>query len=500
MPSPRLNRVFPAILALAAFVRLIGIAARPIWYDEAFAILFSSKGPAAMLYGTLTTTGAGASDIHPLGYYTLLWLWMKIFGQSLVAVRSLSVIAGVLTIPPVYFLMRDFFNERAALAASVFVALSPFHIHYSQEIRMYSFLALWLTLAALAFFRGIRTGEIKWWVLFTLSAALAQYTHNLAAFHLLPLAAIPLMRRDWKSLRAVFLAGLCAVLLYLPWLIRVPSQVAKISAAYWVDRPGLDKILTLLLVYVTNLPLPNTTALFAGLFIALAAVSIGVMQTFRAGNRDENALWLLYLTFAPPLFLFLFSQWIPVYIERALLPSGVIFCSWLAWSLLETRLPVAIRNGLILLLGVGVGLGLYQHITYRGFPYAPYRELDASLRQRAEPGDLILHASKATRLPMAYFDPSLPQTYIADPPGSKTDTLAPATQEVLGLIAMPDAALATQGAERVWFIVLQTHTDAYIRLGYEDHPYLLEMAEEFDLQIVESWGDIRLHLFTRKAQ
>ena len=61
---------FPAILLLAFLIRLIGITSRPIWYDEAFAILFSAKGPAAMVYGTLAPTGTGAADIHPLGYYT----------------------------------------------------------------------------------------------------------------------------------------------------------------------------------------------------------------------------------------------------------------------------------------------------------------------------------------------------------------------------------------------------------------------------------------------
>lgn len=45
---PRRLRV-PLILALAVLTRALGILSRPIWYDEAFSILFSAKGPAAML-------------------------------------------------------------------------------------------------------------------------------------------------------------------------------------------------------------------------------------------------------------------------------------------------------------------------------------------------------------------------------------------------------------------------------------------------------------------
>ena len=488
---------FPIILLLAAAIRVIGIAARPIWYDEAFAILFSAKGPAAMAVGTLTSTGAGAADIHPLGYYTLLWLWMQAFGSSLISVRLLSILAGTATVVLVWWLARELFNEKTAMVASVFVALAPFQVHYSQEIRMYSFLALWLMLATYAYARGAKGGGIKWWLLFAVSAALAQYTHNLAAFYLIPLAATPLLRREWKTLRAVILSGLVALLIYLPWLLQLPSQFAKVSTAYWVERPGLDKLFTLLLVYVTNLPLPNSL-LFVGLFIALAVVSIGLVQAFRRANRDPNALWLLYLSFAPPILSFLVSQWIPVYIERAFLPSGVIFCLWLAWALFDTPLPVILRNGLTVLLALGAGLGLYQHVTYAGFPYAPYRELDASLRAEFSKGDAIVHSSKLTVLPAVYFDRSLSQTYVADPPGSSVDTLAPATQRVLGLEAQADIVSAAGEARRVWFIIFDQSNLEYVEQGEIMHPHLLWLTDHYALIEVQSWGDVCLYLFAKQ--
>ncbi len=493
---PRRLRV-PLILALAVLTRALGILSRPIWYDEAFSILFSAKGPAAMLYGTLAPTAGGTADIHPLGYYTLLWLWMKIFGSSLPAARTLSILAGVATVGLAYLLARGLFNERLAFTASIFVALAPFPVHYSQEIRMYSFLALWLMLATYAYTRGAKDGGLKWWVLFSVSAALAQYTHNLAAFYLLPLAATPLLRRDWKSLRAVTIAGLGALTLYLPWLIQLPGQFAKVSTAYWVDRPGVGKFFTLLLVYATNLPLPNGW-LFPALFIALAALTIAALQTFRRSNRDPNALWLFYLAFAPPLLLFLVSQWTPVYIERALLPGGIIFCIWLAWALFETSLPPILRNSVTVMLALGAAIGLYQHVAYRGFPYAPFRGLDASLRERIRPGDAVVHASKLSLLPAAYFDPSLPQIFVVDAPGSNTDTLAVSTRDVLRVTAASDVEAAVGGARRVWFVVFQHHIEAYVRKGSVNHPQLEWLETDFKLDHVEEWGNIRLYQFIRK--
>ncbi|MBV6395811.1 MAG: hypothetical protein HFACDABA_01393 [Anaerolineales bacterium] len=491
-----LNRLrLPLILALAAFIRSMGITSRPIWYDEAFSILFSLKGPAAMLYGTLAPATGGSADIHPLGYYTLLWAWMQMFGSSLVAARSLSILAGVAIVALAYLLTRELFDERLAGLAAVFVALAPFPVHYSQEIRMYSFLALWLILSTYAYERGAKGGGIKWWLLFSISAALAQYTHNLAAFFLLPLAATPLLRRDWKSLRAVALAGSGALLLYLPWLIQLPAQLAKVSTAYWVERPGAEKIFTLLLVYVTNLPLPDAL-LFAGLFIALTVFVIAARQAFRRSNRNADALWLLYLAFAPPILLFLVSQWTPVYIERALLPSGTIFCIWLAWAVFETQLPNVIRNGVVSLLILASALGLYQHVTYLGFPYAPFAELDKYLRRQSAPEDLILHSSKFTMLPAVYHDPSLPQSYLADTPGSRADTLAPPTQQVLGLMAQPDLPSAVGSARRVWFVIFERSIQEYLEAGESAHPQLAWMNSHYSLIEIQTWGDLRVYLFS----
>src|SRR5690349_2113121 len=300
-----------AILVLALLVRLLGIVSRPIWYDEAFAILFSEKGPGQMLYGTLAPTGAGSADIHPLGYYTILWLWMKVFGESLVATRLLSVIAGLVSVYLVYLIALEALSDpKTARLSMLFATFAPFQIHYAQEIRMYSFLAMWLLLATYAYQRGSKTRNWKWWLLFSVSSALAQYTHHLAAFYLVALALLPVFQKNWQTLRAVILAGLGALILYFPWAIQRPAQFSKIQSAYWVERPDLSKLFTLLLVYITNTPLP--AGLVAGaLAIVLIVVIIGFIQTTRYSRQTgaKDGLWLLYLSLAPPVLLFLFSQW-----------------------------------------------------------------------------------------------------------------------------------------------------------------------------------------------
>lgn len=500
MQERAFNGKVAVILILALGIRLLGIAARPIWYDEAFSILFSETGPAAMLYGTLAPAGAGSADIHPLGYYTLLWLWMKAFGTSLVATRSLSILAGLLSIYLVYLIALEWLSDqKTARLGMLLAALSPFLIHYAQEIRMYSFLALWLLLTTYAYQRGAKSSDRKWWLGFSISAALAQYTHHLAAFYLVALALMPLLQKKWKTLYAVALSGLGAVVLYLPWGLQLPAQFSKVQSAYWVERPDISKIFTLLIVFVTNTPLPaNLTAVV--LAIVLIIISIALIQSVRHTRQtlEKEGLWLLYLSFAPPLLLFLFSQWRPVYIERALLPSGAIFCIWLAWVLVRTELSIVVRYSLLGLLMFSSGLGVYQHVTYRDFPYGPYQELDESLRGRLSDGDVIVHSSKFSMLPAMLFDRELPQSFVGDVQGSRTDTLAPATQEVLGIEAETDIQGATRGAGRVWYIIYQRALDEYRGSGAAVYPDIQYLDSKYHLVATERWNGVQVRLYSQQ--
>ena len=491
--------VFLSVLLLALVIRLFGIISRPIWYDESFSILFSEKGPAAMIAGTLPATGAAAEE-HPLAYYTMLWLWMKVFGESLVAVRILSIVAGLGTVCAIYLLTRELFDVKTAQVAGLFMALSPFQVHYSQEIRMYVFLALWLTLATYAYWRAARSRHWFWWIGFAIFAALSQYTHNLAAFYLVALALWPLMTRDWRNLKAVIAAGSLAILLYLPWLVHLPAQFAKVDQAYWIAKPGLYRLFTLLLYFVTNLPLPGVW-LIVGLFISLFTVAIALWQTVRIARQQQAdthpGLWVLYLTFAPPILLFLFSQWKSIYLERALLPSGAIFFIWLAWALTRTKLPRPIQLITLLLLLTGFGIGIYEHIAYTGYPYGPYQAMTFDLQTKQQLGDVIIHSSKLSMMPSVYYDRNLAQTYVSDPSGSNVDTLAPATQKVLGLEAKPDIQSAAGNAGRVWFIIFDESNQEYMQAGYPMHPQLAWLMQHYSQVEIQKWDDLRVYLFVK---
>jgi hypothetical protein len=346
----------------------------------------------------------------------------------------------------------------------------------------------------------LHSHKLYWWVLFAVFAALAQYTQNLAAFYLIPLALTPVLLRRWDKVKLVFLSGAGAILLYLPWLLQLPAQFAKIQNAYWVARPTAGTVLTTLLSYVTNLPV-DPSWLPVALVITLLVIALAAYQTYLAIRRKlpgaRRGAWLAYLAFVPPALAFLVSQWQPVYIERAFLPSGVMFWCWLAWAFMATGLPRFVKIISFTLLSAGIILGLATHLTYSGFPYGPYDALVASIQNRLEAGDVIVHSNKLSLLPMVYFDPSLEERFIADPSGSGTDTLAPATQKVLGLQESGSLASATADARRIWFIIFQKSIDEAVNAGLATHPHITWLNGNLDLESEESWGPVLVYLYTR---
>lgn len=490
------------LLLLACLLRLPSLSSRPLWYDEAFAALFSEKGPARMLVGTLTPVGGAAADVHPILYYTGLWMWMQAVGQSPLAVRWLSVLLGLLTLAFVYRLARELFGWKGALACGLVVALSPFHVHYSQETRMYSLLALWLVAATWAYRRALGAGGWKPWAAFALLAALAQYTHNLAALYLVSLALTPIWLRKWRQAGQTALAGLIAIALYSPWLLLAPSQFAKLQQAYWTQRPGIAELLRSLIAFTVNLPLPASW-LPAGLAVALGAGALATFQLARAvrlGSPEaRSAMWLLYLGLAPLALMFAISQWQPVYIERALLPSALMFVCALVYALVHAGMPKSVSVVVLGAWGLVAAVSLQFHYTTDAFPNSPFQTAVAFLRAQDLSQARIVHSNKLSMLPSVYYDRSLSQAYVADPPGSGSDTLALPTQDVLGLLADPDIESAVGAASTVYLVIFERAIAEFVEQDQPTHPHLAWLEAHYQRHTVHRFNDLLVYEFVRQG-
>ena len=145
-------------VALAAVLRLVTVGLESLWFDEAVSYL------AAML-PVFSILNNAVQSSHPPLYYLLLHLWMQWVPNTDLAARLLGLSYDLFLIPVVYLLACELGNERrAALFAALMVAVSPFHVLYSHELRMYTQLMLLVSLGTLAYLRARRTGRWYGWL------------------------------------------------------------------------------------------------------------------------------------------------------------------------------------------------------------------------------------------------------------------------------------------------------------------------------------------------
>jgi len=223
-PGARLRFSLGAVVLLALALRLLRLGFQPLWWDEGWSVYFAKTTLGSMARLT-------AVDIHPPLYYALLHFWIALFGASPLALRLLSVLAGTAAVPLLYLAGRRLAGDKAGLLAALLLALSPFAVYYSQEVRMYG-LATLLGLAAFAF--ALRMEDSAWslvpWLGYVLAGAVALHTQYYVAFLLLALN-LALMAR-WLARRRPlrgwlpWLSAQVAVLvLFLPWLLYAGNKL-----------------------------------------------------------------------------------------------------------------------------------------------------------------------------------------------------------------------------------------------------------------------------------
>jgi len=125
-----------AVVAMGSALRFLRIGAEGLWIDEAFSVWLARRPLAEMLRWVATV------DHHPPLYYALLHGWIRLFGDGEASARSLSALMGSLTLPVAYLLGRRVGNQKVGVLSALILAVSPFHVQFGQEARMYALLTL----------------------------------------------------------------------------------------------------------------------------------------------------------------------------------------------------------------------------------------------------------------------------------------------------------------------------------------------------------------------
>ena len=413
------------ILILGTILRFYNLDYRGLWNDEYVSIQYWTGTPIEVIRKVAT------QDIHP-PFWFLVVNFFSVFGDSDFVFRLPSAIFGSATLLLVFLAGRSLFSIKTGVFATLFLALSAFHIFHSQEARMYALYGFLSTFSIWLFWLATRSGKLRLWLLYGIITLLNLYTHY---FSFLLLAA------QWSFLFVLAIWTFARKKLMrlpnrYPTLLRNVSPVAVASGMILIAigyGPWLPSLFDDILIYsnragvggslVSNVLatpanwdfLSVVLRYFSGFewppgLLFLVLIGIGALDSIL--SRKSVPLLYLLCILSIPLLLHLFSDVRPH-------PRYLIFCLP-AFYILVARgiegLRQTVQNGVVRLWGVSKRLRQFSSsanallsmstitIVLIGISYTSleqlrhyyeydmlgsWREIGDFLNANAQPGDAI---------------------------------------------------------------------------------------------------------------
>lgn len=222
-PSPWIALAVGAAVAVGVVLRFVSVSA--LWLDEALTVNLA-RLPWGELEDALRHDGA------PPLFYAALHVWTDLFGTGDGAVRALSGVASVATLPLAYLAGRRIGGTRLAWITVVLLATSPYAIRYATEARMYALESFLVLAGYLVLVRALEQPSVARLGLVALVTALLLYNQYWSPYLLATVAfglLVAVLRATEPlrhSARLVLLAVAAGGLAFVPWLPTLRFQLA----------------------------------------------------------------------------------------------------------------------------------------------------------------------------------------------------------------------------------------------------------------------------------
>lgn len=396
------NYLLLLIVLLGLALRIYDLGGESVWFDEAVSIDVSRLG----FVEQIKWVAGPSKETNPPFYYMVLHLWIPVFGDSEFVSRLPSVVFGVLSIVLAYSVGRLLFGRRTGLFAALIMAVSFFHVKYSQEARGYT-LMVFLTLVSFYSLLTMISGwKRRWAAVYILSSVLLCYTHYFGLFTILVqnIFCFTLFLRRGRAGGLGFtrwiLVQVTLGLLYIPGFILLVRRFSSVRGSFWIPEPHYRDLFYYFNDYAGSVYM---LALLTG-FVLLAIANSEKLRSVKGlkglfAPADEAApvkditygekIYLLLLWIAVPVIVpFVFSLiFTPIMVPRYAIVSSVGFylLASAGMSVINRRPVLYAVTAVVILLSAAK---LYRY--YDGVDKHQWREVVREIESNAGSGDYII--------------------------------------------------------------------------------------------------------------
>lgn len=392
LSTSRYLQLLLSFTLIGTILRFYDLGFNSLWLDEATTYNIAMKSLPEIWQ---TTTGG---EFNPPLFY---WVehFMLVFGNSEAVLRFIPALLGILTIPLIYLIGKEFMDRNTGIIAAAAVAFSPFLVFYSQEARAYSMMLFFVAAAMVFYLKALKSNDLMNWGLFGLFSALAFWSHFYALVIIgsLFLYALydlfPKIRNNLGAAKPLICSGAVFGLICLPLIIVTIQLFAKRSASaptFGIQGPEI--------IIATFIQISGSALAMYFLVILFLA---GIAEAFIIDRK--KGIFLVTLT----VLTFVISNFLSYRIPMQ--PRYLIFLS------LVFFLAIALSHRLVLSLAATPGivygfmgiLILVNAVTlvpyYTGYSKQDWRGFSTALQQQTRPGDFVVVVPGYNTQPLDYY-------------------------------------------------------------------------------------------------
>ena len=492
----RVPWLWPTLLTLLLGCYQLG---RPeLWADELWSWSFAADPVHELV------VSASRSNPAELVYDLALHYWMAAFGDSVVAMRMLSVLAMAGAAACVALAGRRLAGARAGLLAGLVFAFVPSVSRFAQEVRFYAPTVLGVALATLLLLRALDAPSVRRWAAYGACLTVVGYIDVVALSVVLGHAAGAALRwwqdedarrdrgvRVLLGFAAAAAAGLAAC---------VPLVAFSLTKAgtqlFWVTRPGLD-------AYAFGSFARN---LFFSTSVAAAVIILGVL----AWSAWRAAAFATAIAVLPVAAVWLLSQGPHSYFVGRYLLFTVT-----AWAILAgialSRLDVRLAAVAVLVIAIfsasdqqvirqpGAHNWPFYPVAYGG-SYLDYAVAASMIAGEARAGDGIVYQEGSLWWQM--IGPGLQYYLQRDIPGGVpvprdlfVAAAVPQSSQILPTACNPAACLGDE--PRIWIVGSGRLLDPYLAVAADQAAVL---RPRYRLALTRHFLSLTVFLLVRDAR
>lgn len=376
------------------------------WRDEVYSVFISAR-PISFFVQHLS--------FEPPFYYLLLHFWMKLFGQSEVAVRSLSLLGLTFAAIVVIFWSEKLFRKHwLSWWLPVCFFFNPTLLYYGMEARTYGWYIFFATLSFWAYAQNR-------WIIWTIATVLGFYTHSFLLIvpaaqliHYLLTHRARLLQSRTNLFRDPLIRALGVVALCIaPWSLRLLQESAKLRQSWYypVDMQLVYSVLGNLFVGYEGTPW------YLWRFTKILSLGILVLTFIALRNKEaaKTARMFAIQIYAPLILIIGISFFKPLYVNRYVIPVTIAEVFLTAMAIAAIRKPVVQKMvGAVILLFI-LGWNIWYPDKHAKFDIRAVMTQVNSLQGK---NDVILADSPLIFFETMYYSKDKTKVYLYNPQNS----------------------------------------------------------------------------------